>query len=157
MIGTTNSIRDTREGKGSSPCHWRSPGSLPRENSNLGVACWGKACGGGGDRLILGALKSAFYIILIDSERSLSTITVPYVPICFIFKCIIRLVYQAKVLRNKYHVNIIDSEQLARRCFSLVTRASLRTSADRRQQWVMKAQSWEAPSKSTDPARHIYY
>lgn len=33
--------------------------------------------GGGVDRLILGALKSAFYIILIDSERSLSTITVP--------------------------------------------------------------------------------
>ena len=41
---------------------------------------WGGLLRGGvrgGDRLILGALKSAFYIILIDSERSLSTITVP--------------------------------------------------------------------------------
>ena len=28
VIGTTNSIRDTREEKGSSPCHWRSPGIL---------------------------------------------------------------------------------------------------------------------------------
>ena len=39
VIETTNSLRDTQEGKGTSPCHWRSPGSLPRENSNLGVAC----------------------------------------------------------------------------------------------------------------------
>ena len=61
VIGTTNFIRDTREGKGSSPCHWRSPGIL-------GWPVEGRRAEG---------LKSAFYIILIDSERSLSTITAP--------------------------------------------------------------------------------
>lgn len=64
VIGTTNSIRDTREGKGSSPCHWRSPGIL-------GWPVEGRRAEGGE------GLKSAFYIILIDSERSLSTITAP--------------------------------------------------------------------------------
>ena len=43
------------------------PPPPPRENFNLGVACRAEA--GGCHRLILGALKSAFYIILIDSER----------------------------------------------------------------------------------------
>ena len=47
VIGTTNFIRDTREGKGSSPCHWRSPGILgwPVEGR--------RAEGGGPEKCIL--------------------------------------------------------------------------------------------------------